>query len=79
MRDALICLVNTACKLQSLDNGDEDDDDSGGLHRSVCMKFCYKLYFIAEDNKKEVHVDQVCEHNMYDIDVWGIWCELYFL
>lgn len=41
MRDALICLVNTACKLQSLDNGDEDDDDSG-----------------AEDNKKEVHVDQ---------------------
>lgn len=32
MREALICLVNTACKLQSLDNGDddEDDDDSGG-------------------------------------------------
>ena len=37
MRDALICLVNTACKLQSLDD-EEDDDDSGGLG-SVCVKF----------------------------------------
>jgi len=28
MRDALICLVNTACKLQSVDDeGDDDDDD----------------------------------------------------
>ena len=60
MRDALICLVNTACKLQSLDGDEEEEEDSGGYRKSLhTTLLSFYLYFIAEDAKKEVYVDQV--------------------
>ena len=61
MRDALICLVNTACKLQSLDGDEEEEEEDSKGHQNPLhtILLSFWLYFVADDAKEEVYVDQV--------------------